>query len=442
MLLEDGDLMAARAAADDVLARDAGRPEALFVAGAVAFQLGDAAVAESKFRGLVDAMPDEPTAHFNLGNALKALDRPVEAIEAYRRAVAIAPDYAPAFNNLGNVLSSMGNPSGAIEAYRQAIAVEPDNAEALANLGHELRLGGDLAAACECLDRACHLEPGMPSFHVGYAQALAAAGNAAEALNAIDRGLESAPGQSTLMAAKIQLLTVAGRAAEAAAIADLSHFMLRLMAKPPQEYASLDDFNRALAAYVLGHPELTESGAGERRVDDLLAVSSSGTATRAVDALRDLLGAVVTEYIRLLPDDPRHPFLRHKPRGFHLLMWGTVTAPDTPAEARIQGASWLGGLYGVSGQTMELRLGAPLADFPADGDAPLDTIPFEDGMVVLHPSFVSTGFSPAPAESVAIGFAIIPTAVAGDETGAPTEDSEPNQGSEKPSIGKIRLLDS
>jgi len=440
LLLEDGNPMAAQAAASDLLAQDAGRPEGLFVAGATAFQMGDGVRAEAMFRRLADAAPDEPTAHFNLANALKMLGRSDEAIEGFRRAIALAPDYAAAHNNLGNVLSDSGDEATAIEAYRQAVAVDPHHAQAWANLGNSLRAEGSQEEAVASLRRAVDLEPAVPSYRVECAATLAAADEAAEALSVIDQGLQDFPGQPGLLAARMQLLAAAGRADEVRAIADLARTLFRITIKPPEGFADIAAFNQALADHVVGHPGLAAGVAGERRVEDLLAEPGG-----PMPALRDILGAVVTEYVRLLPDDAEHPFLRFKPENFHLHMWAVVTAADAGQPVHVQPGTWLSGVYWVSGATAsasQLQLGAPMADFPAGaGAAALETVPVEDGMVLAHPSCVSSSMAPAAVERIAVAFGVVPVVVDGAEPEAAEPQAEATEDGAKPGIGKIRLLD-
>ncbi len=69
----------------------------------VAYQSGDWTVAEHYYREVIDRVPNDPYAHFRLGNTLLKLDRWEDAIDAYRMALAVDPTYAKAANNLATV---------------------------------------------------------------------------------------------------------------------------------------------------------------------------------------------------------------------------------------------------------------------------------------------------------------------------------------------------
>src|SRR5262249_33225586 len=88
--------------------------------------------------------PDNPVAHSNLGNALRAKGQIDEAITEYRRALELKADYAGAHSNLGLALRDKGQLDEAIAEHRRALEVNPDFAAAHCNLGDALRLKGQL----------------------------------------------------------------------------------------------------------------------------------------------------------------------------------------------------------------------------------------------------------------------------------------------------------
>ncbi len=107
--------------------------------GVFAARLGDAAAAETAYRRAIAANAGCADNFYNLGNLLKAQNRPVEAESAYRSAVAAKPDFADAYNNLGNLLREQNRPDEAEAAYRAAIDSKPDYADTYSNLGNLLR---------------------------------------------------------------------------------------------------------------------------------------------------------------------------------------------------------------------------------------------------------------------------------------------------------------
>ncbi|MDD3517033.1 MAG: tetratricopeptide repeat protein, partial [Chromatiales bacterium] len=116
--------------------------------------------------------PGLAVAHSNLGNALKALGRRVEAEASYRRALAIQPDFLDAWYNLGNTLRDAGRIEEAIDAFRQALVRNPRHPAVLNNLAVcELAVDA-LDAAIEHLDTALELAPEFADAHNNLGNAL------------------------------------------------------------------------------------------------------------------------------------------------------------------------------------------------------------------------------------------------------------------------------
>ena len=103
--------------------------------------------------------PNLASAHNHLGNALRDLGQPDEAIVSYRRALAITPAAADAYNNLGNALRDGWRLHEAIASYRQVLQLAPDNARAHNNLGNALADLGQLAAAAASYRRSIEIDP-------------------------------------------------------------------------------------------------------------------------------------------------------------------------------------------------------------------------------------------------------------------------------------------
>jgi tetratricopeptide (TPR) repeat protein len=66
---------------------------------------------------------------------LAASGRRDEASASYRQALALDPQYVDALNNLGNVLRDLGLPREALPLYVRAIELEPGRRESQACLG-------------------------------------------------------------------------------------------------------------------------------------------------------------------------------------------------------------------------------------------------------------------------------------------------------------------
>jgi tetratricopeptide (TPR) repeat protein len=92
---------------------------------------------------------DTAEALTNLGRALLARNKPLEALAAHDRALAINPNLAEAHGNRGNTLKALHRTDEAIAAYRQARELWPDSADLKYNEALVHLLKGDLLLGWE-----------------------------------------------------------------------------------------------------------------------------------------------------------------------------------------------------------------------------------------------------------------------------------------------------
>ena len=87
--------------------------------------------------------PPQPDADtwFQRGNSHISQQQWQPALDCYREAVRVDPNHAQAHAYMGNVLRQLRRPDEAIVAYDRAIAVKPDFAEAHYNRGSILQQG-------------------------------------------------------------------------------------------------------------------------------------------------------------------------------------------------------------------------------------------------------------------------------------------------------------
>src|ERR1700722_16199660 len=83
---------------------------------------------------VVEAAPNDAEGWSVLGQALSALSRGDEAIQAFRQAARLTPDDAHAQSNLSVALSRAGDPHGAVAAAPRPTSLPPPRAEAHAKL--------------------------------------------------------------------------------------------------------------------------------------------------------------------------------------------------------------------------------------------------------------------------------------------------------------------
>ena len=114
---------------------------------------------------VVEITPEDPKAHYNLGNTLKELEKFKRAEESYKQAIALKLNFVEALYNLGIVLKKIGKLEEAEINYRQAIKFKPDFAEAHNNLGTILERLGKLEEAEINYRQAIKFKPDFAEAH-------------------------------------------------------------------------------------------------------------------------------------------------------------------------------------------------------------------------------------------------------------------------------------
>ena len=129
------------------------------LSGRMAFRNRRFAEAAEHFRLAVEANPDSPGAHVNLGTALSALGRPEEAAEQFRITLGLEPDNHTARYNLGTLLLSAGQTEAALPHLQWAAQLQPGDGEALEKVGDALRALGRRTEAVEHYRKAVGATP-------------------------------------------------------------------------------------------------------------------------------------------------------------------------------------------------------------------------------------------------------------------------------------------
>jgi predicted O-linked N-acetylglucosamine transferase (SPINDLY family) len=167
-----------------ILQRQANRADALHLLGVILIQTGRIQAGMESVRRSLEADPMQPAAYCALGNALRILNRPEEALAEYQHALDLDPRNVPALNNRGSAFADLGRPLEALESYESALRLKPDHPGALVNHGRALLLLGRPADALASFERALQLRG-------TFAAALAARGTALFALRRLDEALAS-----------------------------------------------------------------------------------------------------------------------------------------------------------------------------------------------------------------------------------------------------------
>ena len=145
----------------------------------------DAAVAAC--RQALSRCPACWSARYELGCALHAADRLVEAGRELQKAVVTRPERAEGHNMLGLVYSDLGLHDDAVAAFRRVLDLRRGTPAAHANLGTSLMKMGRFADAAAELERAEHLNP-RPVYRWNLSHALLGAGRLEAGWRAYESG--------------------------------------------------------------------------------------------------------------------------------------------------------------------------------------------------------------------------------------------------------------
>lgn len=179
--------------------------------GFAAQQSGHWALAESLYREVLSAAPEDPDAWQLLGSAARRRGDAAEAERCFRRSLAAHEAQPHVWNNLANLLWALGRRDEAEPCLHRALALHPDYADAHYNLARMQHARADPRAQAS-LSRAwsCVSEP-----TAGMLQLQAAiwsdAGRLGDALGLLEQALLAAPTRSALHHNRAVLLHRLGR---------------------------------------------------------------------------------------------------------------------------------------------------------------------------------------------------------------------------------------
>jgi tetratricopeptide (TPR) repeat protein len=157
------------------------QPEALVGMSLVAQASRQSGAAVKIATAAVTAAPRMGMAWVALGQALKAVGRPVEAERAYEEAIRLNGANALARMGLGELRIAAGRAADALCDYELALKQQPTLAGAHMGMGHALAcLGRDTEALC-CYERTLALKPRLPEADFAAGFVLARLGKLKEA---------------------------------------------------------------------------------------------------------------------------------------------------------------------------------------------------------------------------------------------------------------------
>jgi tetratricopeptide (TPR) repeat protein len=195
--------------------------------GQDALDSGDLTTAAQIMGAVAKLLPDDPRAHFLLGNVYNEANQFDQAIEEYETVLKLEPDSSSAHTNMGVVYYKRGELEEAIQEYSAALEIEPDDAEThyllgaayvqmeqweqgklefetaltldsqlappYIGLGNVYLLQGDLESALDMLEQAIVLSPNSPEAYFALAQVHGQLANTSAARAALERFLSLDP---------------------------------------------------------------------------------------------------------------------------------------------------------------------------------------------------------------------------------------------------------
>lgn len=366
--------------------------------GHVSQRIGDNEAARDDFAAAARLDPDWATPRLRLGLLEIEAGRFGDAHAALQAAVALAEDDPEAWTGLGVASHRLGLNDEAQTAYGRALALQPEHAQALANLGISLQDSGKLDAAIETYERALAVDPGDHRTAEHLANAWLEQGDCRQALAVADSLLARFPGHSGALASKLIALRRLGDEAGFAVLLDLERMVVSLDLETPAGFASMDEFNEALARHVLEHESLRYEPAGHatrkgHHTGDLLRYEKGPVA-----ALEQAVARAVDTYLSALRDLAGHPVIASAPVHWRMSLWSVVMGSAGHQLPHIHPTAWLSGVYYarlpalISADDQQqagwIEFGRPPPELAGDTDFPVRRAAPRAGRMFLFPAFL------------------------------------------------------
>ena len=189
----EGRLSEAESIYRQILKAEPDQPQALHLLGLIAHQMGRSDIAVDLIGRSITIDPKYTEAYGNLGLVTMALGNLDEAVLIFQKALALDPDYAEANANLGLVLQNSGKLDEAIESYQKALEIRPDFVEALINLGNVYKEQNELNDAVDSYNKALAVNPDFAGAYCNLGMALKALGQIEKARASFDKAITLEP---------------------------------------------------------------------------------------------------------------------------------------------------------------------------------------------------------------------------------------------------------
>jgi tetratricopeptide (TPR) repeat protein len=162
---------------------------------------GKTAEAIKVYRQMIDRVPGDEKAHYNLATVYKRKGDLKNALYYYKGAARLKPDYIHALYNVGELSVLLGLTKEGVSSYRRALEVNPDFLPALTNLARVLATYPDPSVrdpdeAVRLAEKAAKIADEKVGFVLDtLSLAYAAAGRMSDAERSLQRAIELAESQ-------------------------------------------------------------------------------------------------------------------------------------------------------------------------------------------------------------------------------------------------------
>ncbi len=141
--------------------------------------------------------PKNPSAYYNLANAMYQLGRYDEAVQQNRMSLELQSEPLPeAYNNLASFLQAQGKYEEAAKQYRLALQIDPGFTDSIFNLGRLLLQQGKLDEAAGCFLKFLEIKPDFAAAHYELANILSAQKKYDDAIRHYKKALKLEPENS------------------------------------------------------------------------------------------------------------------------------------------------------------------------------------------------------------------------------------------------------
>jgi protein O-mannosyl-transferase len=263
---------------------------------------------ETFYQRMIDVMPGNYMAHYNLGNLYSLEQRTNDAFAQFSDALDAEPNYADAHNNLGGLLLASKRYDDALAHYRTALRLDPNFiryfnlANALADAASARHDTNEFAQAVQTYRQALQLNPASSQAHHNLGLTWQAQGRDPEAVSEFQDAVRLDPTFEDAQLSLAAALSRAGQFDQAAA-----HYRAVTQLEPDR----FDAWNSLALSCAMAN-KMEDAAAAFRQVirlrpADPAAYGNLGNALASQNKIDDAIPAYLTA-LKLNPDNCQTEF--------------------------------------------------------------------------------------------------------------------------------------